>query len=98
MWILRTPSDASNGVYTFRLSPGSVKTIGRAVRADFVADVPMVSRLHCRLTASERGLEIEDLGSTNGTFVNDRRIERAQLIIGDRIKVGRLELVVAKDN
>ena len=41
-----------------------------------VLDVALVSRFHCRFTASqEGGLLLEDLGSTNGTFVNDKRVE-----------------------
>jgi pSer/pThr/pTyr-binding forkhead associated (FHA) protein len=67
MWILRTPPEAPNGTYRFRLSPGGIKTIGRAVRADFVVDVPMVSRLHCRISADETAIDVLDLGSTNGT-------------------------------
>ena len=83
MWILQTTddpsSDASNASapLTFRLSPGAVKTIGRAPRADFIVDTATVSRLHCRLSANQERLEVVDLDSTNGTFVNDERIARA---------------------
>ena len=68
MWILES-SEA-----TFRLEPGAVKTVGRAPRADFILDVALVSRLHCRLTAAADSLEVVDLSSTNGTFVNDKRV------------------------
>ncbi|MEQ1919112.1 MAG: FHA domain-containing protein, partial [Elusimicrobiota bacterium] len=44
--------------------------VGRAPRADFVVDAPLVSRLHCRLTLQPDGLLVEDLESTNGTLVN----------------------------
>ncbi|MBE3133679.1 MAG: FHA domain-containing protein [Acidobacteria bacterium] len=80
---------------TFRVMPGAIKTIGRAPRADFVLDAAMVSRLHCRLTASSAGaLEVLDLKSTNGTFVNGRRVNRGMLAPGDRLRVGRVELVI----
>lgn len=69
MWILQS-SDA-----TFRLKSGAIKTVGRAPRADFILDVALVSRLHCRLTAGDEKLEVVDLKSTNGTFVNDKRVE-----------------------
>jgi pSer/pThr/pTyr-binding forkhead associated (FHA) protein len=92
MWILQTPASAQPAA-TFRISPGAVKTVGRAVRADFIVDAALVSRLHCRLTALPGGeLEVEDLKSTNGTFLNDRRIERAQITDGDRLRIGRVEL------
>jgi len=38
--------------------------------------------------------EVEDLDSTNGTFVNDDRVRRARLQAGDRVRVGRVELTV----
>jgi pSer/pThr/pTyr-binding forkhead associated (FHA) protein len=95
MWILRTPDPSESGSFTFRLLPGTVKTVGRATRADFVLDAAMVSRFHCRLTVSKAGaLEVEDLQSTNGTFVNDHRVERLSLVHGDRLRVGRVELLV----
>jgi pSer/pThr/pTyr-binding forkhead associated (FHA) protein len=93
MWILRTASDQSEPL-TFRIQPGAVKTVGRAPRADFVLDAALVSRVHCRLEASGEALEVIDLSSTNGTFVNDRRVTRSPLAGGDRLRVGRVELTV----
>ena len=92
MWILRT-SDA-DGALTFRLPSGTSRTMGRGPRADFIVDLALVSRVHCRLTAGDESLEIEDLSSTNGTFVNDQRIERTRLANGDRLRIGRVELAV----
>ena len=98
MWTLTTPENLKEvGPFTFRLTPGSVKTLGRATRADFVVDVALVSRFHCRFTATPDGvLEVEDLDSTNGTFVNEERIKRLALKAGDRVRAGRVELVVAR--
>ena len=97
MWILQS-SEPEDGSFTFRLPPGAVKTIGRAPRADFIVDAALVSRLHCRLTAGEEQVEVVDLSSTNGTFVNDERVERATLKSGDRLRVGRVELKVEKQS
>jgi pSer/pThr/pTyr-binding forkhead associated (FHA) protein len=94
MWILQGSMPAT----TFRLRPGAVKTVGRAPRADFVVDGALVSRLHCRLTAGADKLEVLDLKSTNGTYVNGRRIEKAHLGDGDRLRVGRVELRVERQN
>jgi pSer/pThr/pTyr-binding forkhead associated (FHA) protein len=94
-WVLQSTSSA-DAAFTFRLPPGAVKTVGRARRADFIVDAALVSRLHCRLTASAGQLEVEDLSSTNGTYVNDKRVARARLISGDRLRVGRVELRVER--
>lgn len=93
MWILKT-ADEADAPFTFRILPGSIKTIGRAPRADFVVDAALVSRLHCRLTAGATELEVVDLESTNGTYVNGVRTDRAKLQRGDRLGVGRVELIV----
>jgi len=90
MWILQSPEG------TFRLRAGAIKTVGRASRADFILDVALVSRVHCRLTAGDDQLEVVDLKSTNGTFVNDKRVEKARLATGDRLRVGRVEMTVEK--
>ncbi len=92
MWILQGPKK------TFRLTAGSVKTVGRATRADFIVDAALVSRVHCRLTATRDGVEVEDLKSTNGTYVNDKRVKRAILSNGDRLRVGRVELTMNKQD
>ncbi|OFW12686.1 MAG: hypothetical protein A3H29_07030 [Acidobacteria bacterium RIFCSPLOWO2_02_FULL_67_21] len=83
---------------TFRILPGGVRTIGRATGADFIVDAPLVSRVHCRLTARpDGGLEVKDLDSTNGTFINGNRVEAGVLSSGDRLGVGRVELVALRD-
>ena len=80
----------------FRLTPGAVKTVGRARRADFIVDAALVSRLHCRITATDGNLEVVDLKSTNGTYVNGKRVDKATVGDGDRLRVGRVELTVEK--
>ena len=95
MWILQS-SHPSRDQLTFRLTPGTIKTVGRATRADFIVDAALVSRLHCRLTALDEAVEVVDLSSTNGTFVNDKRVEKARLGSGDRLRVGRVELTVRR--
>ena len=72
--------------------------MGRAARADFIVDAPLVSRLHCRLTLDDRnGLGVEDLESTNGTWVNGRKVKKSPLAAGDKVKVGRVEFDVRSE-
>ena len=97
MWILRTTDDGDREK-TFRILAGGVRTIGRSTGADFIVDAPLVSRVHCRLTVLADGsLELRDLESTNGSFINGQRVETARVKSGDRIGVGRVELVALRD-
>ena len=96
MWILQTSEPGDSRPLTFRLGPGAIKTIGRAPRADFIVDAALVSRLHCRITATADKLEVVDLKSTNGTFVNGKRVKKALVADGDKLRVGRVELTIAK--
>lgn len=95
MWLLKTADDA-DPAFSFRILPGSIKTIGRSSGAEFIVDAAMVSRLHCQITAGATELEVVDLDSTNGTFVNGQRVKRASLKEGDRLGVGRVELLVSR--
>ena len=96
MWILETTDPASPHV-KFRLPAGSIKTLGRATGAEFIVDFALVSRLHCQLTATADSLEVKDLGSTNGTFVNGKRVKTSALKSGDKLSIGRCELVVSRE-
>jgi pSer/pThr/pTyr-binding forkhead associated (FHA) protein len=97
MWILRTVTDG-HPEKTFRILPGGVRTLGRATGADFIVDAALVSRVHCRFTVLPDGaLEVRDLESTNGTYVNGARVDAAQLNAGDRVQIGRVELVALTD-
>jgi pSer/pThr/pTyr-binding forkhead associated (FHA) protein len=95
MWILDT-GEADPDSATFRLPPGSVKTVGRSSGAEFVLDAPLVSRLHCQLSATADAIQVKDLDSTNGTFVNGKRVTSATLRAGDVLKVGRVDLRVSR--
>jgi pSer/pThr/pTyr-binding forkhead associated (FHA) protein len=64
--------------------------------ADLILDAALVSRIHCRLEAGEAAMVVVDLESTNGTYVNDARIERGTVGDGDRLRVGRVELTVER--
>ena len=59
-----------------------------------MVDAPLVSRLHCRLTLQQDGLLVEDLESTNGTFVNGERVTKLVMRDGDALRVGRVEFAV----
>jgi pSer/pThr/pTyr-binding forkhead associated (FHA) protein len=90
-WILESAEPA----IVLRLPENSVKTVGRTARADFIVEAPLVSRLHCRLTAAASDqLVVEDLKSTNGTLVNGKPVDRSVLKTGDVLTVGRVEFRV----
>lgn len=62
--------------------------VGRSSDLDMVLVEDMVSRRHARIACTESQILIEDLGSTNGTFVNGEKITRASLKEGDRVLIG----------
>ena len=54
-----------------------------------------VSRHHCRFVVNADAVTVEDSGSTNGTYVNGSRVDRADLQAGDEVIVGKYHLLVA---
>lgn len=62
--------------------------IGRSSDLDMVLVEDMVSRRHAKITTTDSEIFIQDMGSTNGTFVNGEKVQRARLVEGDRILVG----------
>ena len=70
------------------LSRATVTSIGRALANDIVVDDVAVSSQHCRIRPEEGRLVLYDLDSTNGTYVNERRVSRHALSPGDSIRLG----------
>jgi pSer/pThr/pTyr-binding forkhead associated (FHA) protein len=87
MWTLRFISGKYQGG-EFPLRPQREIVIGRSSDLDMVLVEDMVSRKHAKILTDERVVSIQDLGSTNGTFVNGEKIRKVELKDGDRILIG----------
>lgn len=62
--------------------------VGRAPSSDIVLDEPFVSQTHARLRPVGQFFMVEDLGSTNGTFINEKEVTEAQLRFDSRLRIG----------
>jgi len=63
-------------------------TVGRASSSDIVLDEQFVSSTHARLVPRGQFFYVEDLGSTNGTFVNEKAVTQAQPTLDSRLRIG----------
>jgi len=72
----------------FPLKQDKQIVIGRSSELDMVLVEDMVSRKHAKIMIASGAITIEDLGSTNGTFVNGEKVKQARLKEGDRILIG----------
>ncbi len=64
-------------------------TIGRSSKCDIQIDQESISRNHAVITNDGKRVQIKDLGSTNGTYVNDNAVDEYEVRNGDYIKIGR---------
>ncbi len=80
--------EGPKGTERLGLGAGTVVRIGRDEKADVVVPAIAVSRSHCQIAAGKHGLIVTDLGSSNGTSVNEERVTRALLRDGDVLGLG----------
>lgn len=88
---------AGAGARRFELTEGRQLTIGRSSGADLQVNSPRLSRKHAAIRLDQKGLNVEDLGSANGTFVNGQRVQQALLRPGDIVMVGGVAIRVDFD-
>lgn len=80
---------------TVALEPGNLPlTVGRDPENVIVLDHTAISRFHCRITCERDQYYIQDLGSTNGTFLNGRRVTRERLSPGDELIIANVGIMV----
>ena len=92
LWALRFISGKYQGG-EFPLRPHREIIIGRSSELDMVLVEDMVSRKHAKITTDDKVVTIQDLGSTNGTFLNGVRLERPRrLTVGDIVRIGETDL------
>ena len=71
---------------------GDSATMGRADGSDIPVDDPFASSVHARIFPRGQFMYIEDMGSTNGTYLNGRRLRAAErLKVGDTVRIGETE-------
>ncbi|MEZ4649307.1 MAG: FHA domain-containing protein [Candidatus Eisenbacteria bacterium] len=85
-------------VKEFRFSETRI-SIGRDPGSNVFLDNPGISREHAVLERKGNGLYVQDMGSANGTFLNDEQIRRERVREGDKIRIGKflLELEIIDD-
>jgi pSer/pThr/pTyr-binding forkhead associated (FHA) protein len=71
--------------------------VGRREDCDVRIPLGEISRKHCRLIREGDELKVEDLGSSNGTFINGQRVQAATLNAGDTVQIGPVVFVVQLD-
>jgi pSer/pThr/pTyr-binding forkhead associated (FHA) protein len=70
--------------------PDSTTVIGRRHDCDLCIPLKTVSRRHCQLNQNKETINIRDLGSRSGTFLNGKRTDEAGVMAGDYIRIGPL--------
>jgi two-component system, NtrC family, response regulator GlrR len=80
----------------FRLQKGFC-VVGAGSKADVIVADPEVSRRHVQLSLVPEGVQVEDLGSRNGTFYLGQRVERMTLALGSRLRIGSTEIALEVD-
>jgi pSer/pThr/pTyr-binding forkhead associated (FHA) protein len=74
-----------------------VCTLGRRQDCDLQIPLMGISRQHCQLSVQGDKILVKDMGSSNGTFVNGKRVEQQELAAGDKLQVGLVLFTVQVD-
>jgi adenylate cyclase len=81
---------STTGDQTFELPEGRTLTVGRGLASDIAIYDPTISRRHAELTVGADGVEVKDLGSSNGTCINGARVTAGHLAPEDTVTFGKV--------
>jgi len=84
----------TTGDQTIDVKPGTTLVVGRAVNSDVPIYDPTISRQHAQLTVANGGVQVKDLGSSNGTFLNGSRITEVIATPNDVVMFGKVSFYV----
>ncbi|MBX3296074.1 MAG: FHA domain-containing protein [Acidobacteria bacterium] len=91
---LRTSEPAAQLILSRAIPDGGAITVGRGEGCEVRLDGLQISNRHARFSRSGQGIVVEDLGSTNGTFVNGSRTAKQQIATTDVVQIGSFTLRV----
>jgi FHA domain len=86
----------TDSAWEIPLQPGVI-SLGRGSENNVPIEHPSVANTHCQLTVTDSGVVIKDLGSINGTFVNEQMVDEAALVDGQTIRLGDVVLRFEND-
>jgi len=81
---------SADNVQSYELKTGTPMIVGRAPTSDIPVFDPTISRRHAELMTDDNGVQVRDLGSSNGTFLNGSRVDSCTLAIGDTVTFGKV--------
>lgn len=87
----------ADGALSFELAEGAARVVGRGLESDIAVSDPTISRRHAEISIADggKGIQVRDLGSSNGTFVNGTRVDAGHAAVGDVIAFGQVLFRVA---
>lgn len=77
-----------------KLEPNSSITIGRTDKSNVKVPDPLISGIHCKINYQPPRLELVDMESKNGTYLNGIRVEQSDIFIGDEVKIGGTKITI----
>ena len=85
---------SSSGEQAFELQNGRSLLVGRGLSSDIAIYDPTISRRHAELTVGSDGVQVKDLGSSNGTCINGNRVSSGRLQPNDSITFGKVQFLL----
>jgi adenylate cyclase len=87
---MRFKLTSADNLHTFELKGGTTMVVGRAPTSDIPVFDPTISRRHAEVVSNDKDVNVRDLGSSNGTFLNGARVETCTVVPGDTITFGKV--------